>query len=107
MGPKLSDSVRMLADMLTVCAVARLEGVESGEARRLLLRLPMTTNLRDEGTVPLQVIGVALSGLAQEVRTMPRAATMDDGLVFLRRKPDRRRTPGTVLPYRERRAVRR
>jgi len=68
----------------------------------------MTTqsNPHDEGSRGIPDVQATLAALAQEVKTVPRGATFEDG-VFFRLKPDRRRVQGTVLPYRERRAVRR
>ena len=68
----------------------------------------MTTqsNERDHRSRSIPDIQATLAALAQEVKTVPRGATFDDG-VFFRLKPDRRCVQGTVLPYRERRAVRR
>ena len=68
----------------------------------------MTTqsNPHDDGSGGIPYVQATLAALAQEVKTVPRGATFQDG-VFFRLKPDRRRVQGTVLPYRERRAVRR
>ena len=68
----------------------------------------MTTqsNPRDDRSRSIPDIQATLAALAQEVKAVPQGATFDDG-VFFRMKPDRRRVQGTVLPYRERRAVRR
>ena len=68
----------------------------------------MTTqsNPLDDRSRSIPAVQATLAVLAQEVKTVPRGATSDNG-VFFRMKPDRRRVQGTVLPYKERRAVRR
>jgi hypothetical protein len=61
------------------------------------------SNPQDEGLLRIPHVQATLTAVAQEVKTVQRGTSFDEG-VFFRMKPDRRRAQGTVLPYRERRA---
>ena len=64
-------------------------------------------NPYEEGSLCIPDIQATLTARAHEVRVVPRGASSYDEGVLFRMKPDRRRASGTVLPYKERRAVRR
>ena len=103
--------------MLTVCAVVRLN--EPQVVQRSHNMFPRGTpfacawaamtqsNTHDDEYLRLPDVQATLVALAHEVKPVPLGATFGDGGVTFVMKPDRRRDSGTVLPYRERRAVRR
>jgi hypothetical protein len=62
-------------------------------------------NPYEEGSLCIPDVQATLTARAHEVKVVPRGASYDDGVLF-RMKPDRRRASATVLPYKERRAVR-
>ena len=61
-------------------------------------------NPYEEGSLCIPDVQATLAARAHEVKVVPRGS-YEDGVLF-RMKPDRRRAPRTVLPHRERRAVR-
>lgn len=63
-------------------------------------------NPYEEGSLCIPDVQATLTARAHEVKVVPRGASYEGGVLF-RKKPDRRRAQETVLPYRERRAVRR